>query len=239
MSAACMVLHQTPLPLPLYHPIQYEEPTQSYNFGYDVDDVHSRDFKSQQDNRRGGIILGQYSLLQPDAITRTVDYRADDHLGFNALVNNERRQNNLLTDRQVENDKDVSDRSTNAGTPSSQPWLISRQHASQTPCLMVLALLAVANADFSSFSYGVADPNSGDYKSQIENRAGDNVQGQYSLLESDGTRRTVDYAAGAEGFNAIVRKDPALIPAAPLALPAASWAAYPRFAYPYPYYGLL
>ncbi|KOB67928.1 putative cuticle protein [Operophtera brumata] len=60
---------------------------------------------------------------------------------------------------------------------------------------------------------GVADPYTGDFKNQIEARAGNNVQGQYSLLESDGTRRTVDYAAGTGGFNAVVRKDPALIAA--------------------------
>ncbi|XP_068621494.1 larval/pupal rigid cuticle protein 66-like [Battus philenor] len=107
--------------------------------------------------------------------------------------------------------------------------------------LIVLALVAVANAaDFSSFSYGVADPYTGDYKSQIESRAGDNVQGQYSLLDADGTRRTVDYAAGQEGFNAVVRKDPALIPAAPFAYASpygyGSWAAYPRFGLaPYAY----
>ncbi|CAK1602751.1 unnamed protein product [Parnassius mnemosyne] len=76
---------------------------------------------------------------------------------------------------------------------------------------------AVSASDYSAFSYGVADPYTGDYKSQIESRAGDNVQGQYSLLDADGTRRTVDYTAGAEGFNANVRKDPALIPAAPFA----------------------
>ncbi|KAJ8729173.1 hypothetical protein PYW08_000754 [Mythimna loreyi] len=83
--------------------------------------------------------------------------------------------------------------------------------------VVLFALMAIANAsDLSSFSYGVADPFTGDFKHQIENRVGDNVQGQYSLLESDGTRRTVDYAAGAEGFNAVVRKDPALIAAAPV-----------------------
>ncbi|OWR46529.1 larval/pupal rigid cuticle protein 66-like [Danaus plexippus] len=71
---------------------------------------------------------------------------------------------------------------------------------------------AIHGADYSSFSYGVADPHTGDVKSQHETRVGDNVVGQYSLLESDGSRRTVDYAADAHsGFNAIVRKDPALV----------------------------
>ncbi|XP_030024954.2 larval/pupal rigid cuticle protein 66 [Manduca sexta] len=87
---------------------------------------------------------------------------------------------------------------------------------------------AASASDLSSFAYSVADPNTGDFKNQIESRVGDNVQGQYSLLESDGTRRTVDYAAGAEGFNAVVRKDPALIAAAPVIAP------YP-YAYASPY----
>uniref|UniRef100_A0A2A4JM12 Cuticle protein n=1 Tax=Heliothis virescens TaxID=7102 RepID=A0A2A4JM12_HELVI len=101
-----------------------------------------------------------------------------------------------------------------------------------------LALVAVVcgSNDLSSFSYSVADPYTGDFKHQIENRIDNNVQGQYSLLESDGTRRTVDYAAGANGFNAIVRKDPALIAAAPAisyAAPAISYAA-PAISYAAP-----
>ncbi|XP_034825377.1 larval/pupal rigid cuticle protein 66-like [Maniola hyperantus] len=77
--------------------------------------------------------------------------------------------------------------------------------------VVLAALIAAAHAGggYSSFSYGVSDPHTGDVKSQQETRVGDNVVGQYSLLESDGTRRTVDYAADAHnGFNAVVRKDP-------------------------------
>ncbi|XP_013201197.1 larval/pupal rigid cuticle protein 66 [Amyelois transitella] len=77
--------------------------------------------------------------------------------------------------------------------------------------LALVAAAAASNADITSFSYDVADPYTGDFKNQAETRIGNNVAGQYSLLESDGTRRTVDYAAGAGGFNAVVRKDPALI----------------------------
>ncbi|XP_059058093.1 larval/pupal rigid cuticle protein 66-like [Achroia grisella] len=82
--------------------------------------------------------------------------------------------------------------------------------------VLACAAVAAASSNFNSFSYDVADPFTGDFKSQVEARSGGNVQGQYSLLESDGTRRTVDYAAGAGGFNAVVRKDPALIAAAPV-----------------------
>ncbi|CAH1102013.1 unnamed protein product [Psylliodes chrysocephalus] len=60
------------------------------------------------------------------------------------------------------------------------------------------------------FGYSVSDPHTGDSKSQHESRRGDVVQGSYSLLESDGTKRTVDYTADAHnGFNAVVHKEPA------------------------------
>ncbi|XP_062546567.1 larval cuticle protein A2B-like [Armigeres subalbatus] len=58
-----------------------------------------------------------------------------------------------------------------------------------------------------SFSYGVNDAVTGDNKEQHESRDGDVVTGQYSLVEPDGTRRTVDYTADpVNGFNAVVSK---------------------------------
>ncbi|XP_026763781.2 larval/pupal rigid cuticle protein 66-like [Galleria mellonella] len=89
--------------------------------------------------------------------------------------------------------------------------------------LMVAAAHGSAVHDYTSFSYGVSDPHTGDVKSQHETRVGDSVVGQYSLLESDGSKRTVDYAANAHsGFNAVVRRDPALIAhAAPVVAHAA------------------
>ncbi|CAH0402382.1 unnamed protein product [Chilo suppressalis] len=66
------------------------------------------------------------------------------------------------------------------------------------------------------FGYDVADSLTGDYKSQTEQRDGDLVQGSYSLVDPDGTRRTVDYSADSvNGFNAVVRKEP-LVAAAPV-----------------------
>lgn len=66
-----------------------------------------------------------------------------------------------------------------------------------------------------SFAYEVQDAITGDSKSQHEVRNGDVVSGQYSLVDPDGTKRTVDYTADPlNGFNAVVRKDP-LVHAAP------------------------
>uniref|UniRef100_A0A182TAT9 Uncharacterized protein n=1 Tax=Anopheles maculatus TaxID=74869 RepID=A0A182TAT9_9DIPT len=59
------------------------------------------------------------------------------------------------------------------------------------------------------FSYSVHDSHTGDVKSQHETRHGDQVQGQYSLLDADGHQRIVDYTADDHnGFNAVVRREP-------------------------------
>ncbi|KAL4121685.1 hypothetical protein QTP88_014148 [Uroleucon formosanum] len=61
-----------------------------------------------------------------------------------------------------------------------------------------------------SFHYDVHDPHTGDVKSQHETRTGDVVTGFYTLVEPDGTIRTVKYTADKHhGFNAVVdRKKP-------------------------------
>lgn len=89
-------------------------------------------------------------------------------------------------------------------------------------CLAVLGVAAAGlvpayvadqhNADYYShpkysFDYGVQDPHTGDVKSQSEVRDGGFVKGQYSLVEPDGSVRTVDYTADdVNGFNAVVSK---------------------------------
>ena len=73
-----------------------------------------------------------------------------------------------------------------------------------------------------SFGYNVQDSLTGDSKSQHETRNGDVVQGSYSLIEADGTRRVVDYTADPlNGFNAVVRREPLVkaIPAVPVVQP--------------------
>ncbi|CAG4943645.1 unnamed protein product [Colias eurytheme] len=80
-------------------------------------------------------------------------------------------------------------------------------------CAFAVAHGSVVPADneASSFEYGVADPNTGDYKNQVESRVNGVVRGQYSLIEPDGTKRIVDYTADdVNGFNAVVRKEPAV-----------------------------
>ncbi|XP_043283497.1 larval cuticle protein A2B-like [Venturia canescens] len=63
-----------------------------------------------------------------------------------------------------------------------------------------------------SYSYDVHDSLTGDAKSQQETRNGDAVEGSYSFIEADGSRRVVHYTADDHnGFNAVVEKQPAQV----------------------------
>lgn len=78
----------------------------------------------------------------------------------------------------------------------------------------VVAAPLVAQAEFAdshpqySYGYTVNDALTGDSKTQEESRDGDVVKGSYSLIEPDGSRRTVNYYSDPiNGFNAVVSKD--------------------------------
>lgn len=133
----------------------------------------------------------------------------------------------------------------NAGFIPAAPYAYAA-----TPVVAKVAtpvLTKAVGADYDShpqysFAYDVQDSLTGDFKNQHETRDGDVVHGSYSLLEADGTRRTVDYTADAiNGFNAVVRKEPVglAVKAAPahlaLAAPAVAKVAAP-LAYASPAY---
>ncbi|XP_005191249.1 cuticle protein 7 [Musca domestica] len=60
-----------------------------------------------------------------------------------------------------------------------------------------------------AYNYEVNDPTTGDIKSHSETRDGYNVRGAYSLIDSDGFKRTVTYTADSvNGFNAVVNREP-------------------------------
>ncbi|XP_058460960.1 cuticle protein 19-like [Malaya genurostris] len=59
-----------------------------YKFEYGVHDPHTGDHKSQWEVRDGDVVKGQYTLVESDGSERIVDYKADDHNGFEAVVKN-------------------------------------------------------------------------------------------------------------------------------------------------------
>ncbi|XP_045515073.1 cuticle protein 7-like [Pieris brassicae] len=60
----------------------------SYDFAYSVADGHTGDNKSQHESRDGDVVRGEYSLVEADGSIRRVEYTADAHNGFNAVVSN-------------------------------------------------------------------------------------------------------------------------------------------------------
>ncbi|KAI9581426.1 larval cuticle protein A2B-like [Glossina fuscipes] len=57
-----------------------------YEFEYGVKDLKTGDIKKQWETRDGDLVKGTYSLKEADGTTRVVDYKADKHHGFNAVV---------------------------------------------------------------------------------------------------------------------------------------------------------
>ncbi|CAH0407860.1 unnamed protein product [Chilo suppressalis] len=57
-----------------------------YIFKYGVNDFHTGDIKTHHESRDGDVVKGQYTVVEPDGSIRTVDYTADKHNGFNAVV---------------------------------------------------------------------------------------------------------------------------------------------------------
>lgn len=69
---------------------------------------------------------------------------------------------------------------------------------------VTFCFLPQAKPDYS-FSYGVEDPLTGNSQNHKETRDGDVVKGQYTVLDPDGTTRTVTYTADPQnGFQATV-----------------------------------
>ncbi|XP_022203732.2 cuticle protein 21 [Nilaparvata lugens] len=65
------------------------DPNPQYSYAYDIQDALTGDSKSQHESRQGDVVQGSYSLVEPDGTKRTVEYTADPHNGFNAVVHKE------------------------------------------------------------------------------------------------------------------------------------------------------
>jgi len=83
------VVYKAPLaPVVAYAPAIYAKGQQGYQYGYGVADPFTGDNKSHHETKVGGVVNGQYSLVEPTGNVRTVTYTADGVNGFNAHVAN-------------------------------------------------------------------------------------------------------------------------------------------------------
>ena len=90
-SAPVATVHAAPIAVAQKVVVKSEEydPHPQYKFNYGVEDKVTGDSKSQVEERDGDVVRGEYSLIDSDGYKRTVQYTADDHNGFNAVVHRE------------------------------------------------------------------------------------------------------------------------------------------------------
>ncbi|XP_053664166.1 cuticle protein-like [Anopheles marshallii] len=67
------------------HFVDYYAPI-NYKFEYGVKDPHTGDHKTHWEERDGDVVKGAYTILDADGSSRLVEYTADPHHGFNAVV---------------------------------------------------------------------------------------------------------------------------------------------------------
>ncbi|XP_046960573.1 histidine-rich protein PFHRP-II-like [Vanessa cardui] len=85
-APATIAYHAAPVAKVIAQPEEIAHPKYEYN--YSVADGHTGDNKQQQESRDGDVVKGSYSFHEADGSIRTVEYSADDHNGFNAVVHN-------------------------------------------------------------------------------------------------------------------------------------------------------
>ncbi|XP_026485930.2 cuticle protein 8-like isoform X2 [Vanessa tameamea] len=85
-APASIAYHAAPVAKVIAQPEEIAHPKYEYN--YSVADGHTGDNKQQQESRDGDVVKGSYSFHEADGSIRTVEYSADDHSGFNAVVHN-------------------------------------------------------------------------------------------------------------------------------------------------------
>jgi len=79
--------HYAASPVYAKAPIADYDPYAKYSFGYAVNDPYRHDYHSHHETKEGGVVKGQYSLVEDDGSgVRTVTYTADPVHGFNAIV---------------------------------------------------------------------------------------------------------------------------------------------------------
>ncbi|KAF6207123.1 hypothetical protein GE061_018362 [Apolygus lucorum] len=116
-----------------------------------------------------------------------------------------------------------------SATPPHAAPLGYAAHAAPLAYAAPVAKVAAPLAYAAPALHKTVDALTGDSKSQHESRDGDVVQGSYSLVEPDGSVRTVDYTADpVNGFNAVVHKShgAAVVKAAPVVAKVAAPVAY-------------
>ncbi|XP_042877921.1 uncharacterized protein LOC122256996 [Penaeus japonicus] len=69
--------------------VEYNDPDPEYTWAYEIDAKSTGDMKTAREERRGDVVVGQYSVMDPDGSLRVVDYSVAPGTGFQATVRKE------------------------------------------------------------------------------------------------------------------------------------------------------
>lgn len=148
--------------------------------------------------------------------------RRNDQLRENHEHDQEQRllQQQQLDDFRREQDQKHRDDDQERRDRNNENPFDQQRHHQNIPAYITFhpALVHIPTRTFNSyddshynFRYTVDDKSTGDVKSHQETRRGDQVQGEYRLMDSDGYQRIVNYRANdRDGFDAEVRREPTL-----------------------------
>ncbi|CAG9784949.1 unnamed protein product [Diatraea saccharalis] len=70
-----------------------------YAYEYSIKDPHTGDYKTQHETRDGDVVKGFYSLHEADGTVRIVEYTADKHNGFHAVVKREGHAKHIIPEQ--------------------------------------------------------------------------------------------------------------------------------------------
>ncbi|XP_046398641.1 cuticle protein-like [Ischnura elegans] len=113
----------------------------SYSYAYDVRDSETGDNKAHSESLENGVVKGQYSVVDPNGVRRTVHYTADAVSGFNAVVNMEPSNVIIPAPKSSNAQRQFSEEtsterqfSTTAGTPTTVTVaMVESTQGPQTP----------------------------------------------------------------------------------------------------------
>lgn len=196
-----------------------------YQYNYEVHDEKTGDIKRQHESVENGKVTGQYSLIDADGYRRIVEYTADDVNGFQATVRREQTDYKMPVQEQRAEEIQQSTEQAQAQEPEVQAAqepaaeaeaAMPEQQQEQQMMMEQPAQMEQQQPEQQAetfkpynFRYEVHSANTGDIKRQHESSENGQVKGQYSLIDSDGYRRVVQYTADAmNGFQAMVRREP-------------------------------
>lgn len=151
-------------------------------------------FNHQNDQRRGH----EQSRLEEDR-----RFQHQDRFGENRRIQ-DRFDDSRYHNEQVFRNRGFFDQRVNPKNPTFlhlQPAVFNVQSSSRH--------FNVKDDSNYDIAYSVSDMTTGDIKSHQETRRGDEVNGQYTILDSDGFQRRVNYRANnRDGFDAEVKREP-------------------------------